>query len=183
MIPVQIPGIFFIFLFLILPVLCLIGTISLPLVVVLQSRTAKGRERMARHKRKLLVGGLFVALIDLVYGYVLYDSYKTYLEIKEEGINREKRARFTLPHATWHGELLIPAGTQIVRYDAFDNGEPDRPQKLTGLISARFPEPILIADAWAIAIQHTGGELELARDQTIQGRTCKKGGLQNTKSP
>ncbi|MDO6386999.1 hypothetical protein [Uliginosibacterium sp. 31-12] len=175
MIFAPVPGLFFIFLALVLPGLCLIGTLGLILIFVLKRRTEAGRESLARHKGRLIAGAVLVALLDCFYAFVLIDGYRTYIEIKEQALNREKRAHFTLSQPVQHCELLMPTGTQITRYDAFDNGEPERPQKLTGLISARFPEPVLIGGAWAIALQSVQGELELARDQVIQGQACKTG--------
>jgi hypothetical protein len=78
---------------------------------------------------------------------------------------RESRQRFVLPEDFRYGEQLFPKGTLINRYDAFDNGERQRPLGLRGLSAARFTQPVQIAGAWVSAIGN--GELELARDQRL----------------
>jgi len=78
---------------------------------------------------------------------------------------RESRQRFVLPEDFRYGEQLFPKGTLINRYDAFDNGERQRPLGLRGLSAARFAQPVQIAGAWVNAIgNHT---VELARDQRL----------------
>jgi hypothetical protein len=65
---------------------------------------------------------------------------------------RESRQRFVLPEDFRYGEQLFPKGTLINRYDAFDNGERQRPLGLRGLSAARFTQPVQIAGAWVSAI-------------------------------
>lgn len=78
---------------------------------------------------------------------------------------QESRRHFVLPHDFQYGELLIPQGSLIDRYDAFDNGEPQRPLRLGRLDAVRFAHPVQVAGAWATAMD--GHTLELDRDQRI----------------
>lgn len=78
---------------------------------------------------------------------------------------RESRQRFVLPEDFRYGEQLFPQGTLINRYDAFDNGERQRPLGLRGLNAARFVQPVRIAGAWVSAIDSQ--TVELARDQRL----------------
>lgn len=78
---------------------------------------------------------------------------------------QESRRHFLLPHDFQYGELLIPQGSLIDRYDAFDNGEPQRPLRLGRLDAVRFAHPVQVAGAWATAMD--GDTLELDRDQRI----------------
>lgn len=86
--------------------------------------------------------------------------------VEQENEYRQSRQKFILPQDFQYGEQLFPKGTLINRYDAHDNGEPQRPLGLRGLSAARFPAPVQIAGVWVSAID-TSGELELSRDQRV----------------
>ncbi len=86
---------------------------------------------------------------------------------QDGAVVRASRERFVLPQDFQYGELLIPAGSLINRNDPFDKGAPGRPLALHGLEAVRFVEPVLIAGAWASALQTTPARLELAQDQTL----------------
>lgn len=80
---------------------------------------------------------------------------------------RQSREQFVLPEDFQYGELLIPRGSLINKYDAFDNGEPRRPLGLRGLRAVRFAHPVQVAGVWATAMEAYPAKLELARDQRI----------------
>jgi hypothetical protein len=80
---------------------------------------------------------------------------------------RQSREQFVLPQDFQYGELVIPQGSLINKYDAFDNGEPQRPLGLRGLQSVRFPHAVQVAGVWATAMETSPARLELARDQKI----------------
>lgn len=80
---------------------------------------------------------------------------------------RQSREKFVLTQNFQYGELLIPQGSLINRYDGFDNGEPQRPLALRGLESVRFPHPVQVAGVWATAMETRHPRLELAHDQQI----------------
>lgn len=86
-------------------------------------------------------------------------------EIEREVHYKESRRHFVLPQDFHYGELLIPKGSLIDRYDPFDNGEPHMPVALRGLQAVRFPHPVQVAGVWATAME--GDRLELAHDQHI----------------
>lgn len=73
-----------------------------------------------------------------------------------------------LPQDLQYGELLIPQGSLIDRYDPFDHGEPQRPLSLRGLRAVRFPHPVQVAGTWATAMEINPTRLELAHDQQIR---------------
>ena len=98
----------------------------------------------------------------------LFLLYKTHEFDREFALithYRQSRQQFVLPQDFQYGELLIPKGSLINRYDAFDNGEPQRPLRMNRLDAVRFAHPVQIAGVWAIAMD--GHELELDRDQRI----------------
>lgn len=80
---------------------------------------------------------------------------------------KESRSHFILAHDSQYGELLIPKGSLIDRYDSFDNGNPNEPFSLRGLKAVRFPYPVKVAGLWVIAMKTYPGELELAKEQKI----------------
>ncbi len=96
---------------------------------------------------------------------LLYKSYEFDREFALITYYRQSRQQFVLPQDFQYGELLIPKGSLINRYDAFDNGEPQRPLRMNRLDAVRFAHPVQIAGVWAIAMD--GHELELDRDQRI----------------
>lgn len=113
---------------------------------------------------------LVCALTLAANGWTLFLAYKFWqisVEIEQAAVNREARSRFILPVEFRYGEIVVPAGSRIERYDPYDNGEPDRPLGLSGLRTARFPHPIRIAGVEAIALQAFPPVLELASDQAI----------------
>jgi hypothetical protein len=175
MIPVPVPGLFFLFLLLVLPVLCVVGTFGLIFLIARKRRSEAGRASLRRCRGKLIASVLFVVLLDGVQALVVFEGVKDWLDIRQRAVNREKREHFMLTEPVMYGDLLLPRGSWVTRRDPFDEGEPDRPRNLTGLISARFPEPVRIAGVWAIALHDAYGELELSHDQIIRGQACKKG--------
>jgi hypothetical protein len=119
-------------------------------------------------------------LFDLFSLYILYVNRQIDIEIArqttEHALQRAKkeaRERFTLTEPRQYGELLLPKGTRIRRYDPFDKGEEKRMFYLTGLTYAEFPYPIKIANVWASAIDVSTNRLQLTYDQKISGTMCK----------
>lgn len=80
---------------------------------------------------------------------------------------QEARRRFVLPRDYQYGELLVPKGSIVSRYDPFDNGEPQIPLSLRGLRSVRFAHAVQVGGVWATALDASPMRLELARDQSI----------------
>ncbi len=78
---------------------------------------------------------------------------------------KESRSHFVLSQDAQYGELLIPKGSLISRYDAFDNGEPQLPLSLRGLQAVRFPHPVQVAGMWVTAMEPP--RMELAWDQHV----------------
>lgn len=107
-----------------------------------------------------------LALAGDIWGVVMARKFAQIDErIEQQAHYRHSRQRFVLPQDFLYGEVLMPQGTLINRYDPFDNGERQRPLGLRGLDTARFPHPMQIAGAWVTAIE--GHTLELAHDQRI----------------
>jgi hypothetical protein len=91
---------------------------------------------------------------------------------------KKTRQRFTLTEPHRYGELELPAGTRIVRYDNFDEGEENRAFRLTGLLRAEFPYPIKIANLSVTMIEpetRPYGMLWLSHAQKISGTSCAAG--------
>jgi len=65
--------------------------------------------------------------------YVFYTNHQIDVEIARQHKNKKARQSFTLTESQQYGELLLPEGTRIERYDSFDNGEENRAFRLTGL--------------------------------------------------
>lgn len=80
---------------------------------------------------------------------------------------RDSRQRFVLPEDFQYGELVVPQGSLVNKYDAFDNGEPQRPLGLRGLEMVRFAHPVQVAGVWATALDARSGHIEVAREQRI----------------
>lgn len=109
-----------------------------------------------------------LAMAGNAWGVVLtYQFDQTKKRIALQQHYRDSRKNFVLPEDFQYGELPVPQGSLINKYDAFDNGEPQRPLGLRGLDAVRFPHPVQVAGVWATAMDASSGQLELARDQRI----------------
>ena len=107
-----------------------------------------------------------MALIcDLWAGYLFYMTESVKYEIALKQHYKERRSHFVLSQDAQYGELLIPKGSLISRYDAFDNGEPQVPFSLRGLQAVRFPHPVQVAGMWVTAMEPP--RMELAWDQHV----------------
>lgn len=127
----------------------------------------------AAHKVKLTVFIGAVVIIDLLSLFYAFHVYKTFIEVTSKARAKEALQAFSLKEAYQYGDVLLPEGTKIERYDPYDSdGDVDRAARLTGLILAEFPEPIKIASVWASAIE-TRGLLRLSRNQRISGIFCR----------
>lgn len=80
---------------------------------------------------------------------------------------KQRRRSFLLDRDFQYGELQVPRGTLVNRYDPFDNGEPQRPVELRGLDRLRFPQPVQVAGAWATQLETSATRVTLAGDQRI----------------
>ncbi len=111
-------------------------------------------------------------MLDLWSGYVFYQSVRITQDVEARQRIKATRENFLLDRDFQYGELRLPRGSQIHRYDPFDDGTPDLPLALRGLRAARFPQPIEVARVWGQAMQVTGvvNRVELARDQVIGPR-------------
>ena len=106
-----------------------------------------------------------MALIcDLWAGYLFYMTESVKYEIALKQHYKERRSHFVLSQDAQYGELLIPKGSLISRYDAFDNGEPQVPlvygdyRRYVFLILYRLQE-------WVTAMEPP--RMELAWDQHV----------------
>ncbi|RGE42409.1 hypothetical protein DZC30_16685 [Comamonas testosteroni] len=107
-----------------------------------------------------------IAVLGDIWGLFLYMKIRQFhQESTLQSHYRQSRQQFVLPQDFQYGELLIPKGSLINRYDAFDNGEPQRPLRMNRLDAVRFAHPVQVAGVWASAM--SGGVLELDRDQRI----------------
>ena len=97
--------------------------------------------------------------------FLLYKTYEFDRKFTLQTHYRQSREQFVLPQDFQYGELLIPKGSLINSYNAFDNGEPQRPLRMNRLDAVRFAHPVQVAGVWASAME--GDELELDRDQRI----------------
>ena len=112
---------------------------------------------------------LGVAALCLVWtGWVAYTMARFQSDAELAAHYRASRRHFVLPQDFQYGELRIPRGSLIDRYDPFDNGEPQRPLGLAGLRAVRFAQPVQVAGVWATAMQVYPARLELAQDQAIR---------------
>lgn len=126
------------------------------------------------HKIKLTIFIVLIVMLDLFSLYLIYDMRISYIEALHTVEVKKSREEFTLVEARQYGDLLLPKGTRIERYDPYDMGEGDREFRLTGLRYAEFPYPVKIASVWVSAIE-IRGLLLLAQDQEISGVACKAG--------
>jgi hypothetical protein len=120
----------------------------------------------------------FLAVADLWTGLLFYQFHSVARDVDEKHANRVARENFILDRDFQYGELAIPAGSQINRYDPFDNGEKDAPLGLRGLRAVRFPHPVRVAGVSTEAMDvSANAKLVLAEDQTIGPLfvTCKRG--------
>lgn len=75
-----------------------------------------------------------LALAGDIWGLVLAHQFAQVSErIEQRAHYRDSRQRFVLPQNFQYGKVLMPQGTLINHYDAFDNGERQRPLGLRGL--------------------------------------------------
>ncbi|WP_370679089.1 hypothetical protein [Comamonas sp. GB3 AK4-5] len=100
-------------------------------------------------------------------GVLLWKMQQISHQVELRAHYRQSRQQFVLPQDFQYGELVIPQGSLVNRYDPFDNGEPQRPLGLRGLRTVRFPHPVQVAGVWATAMETGPTRLELARDQSI----------------
>ena len=130
---------------------------------------AGSRGRLLSHKARawLWAFGALTLALDLWTGILIYDAIGISHEVHQQTLNRAARQDFVLERDFQYGELWIPAGSQIQRYDPFDNGEKDLPLALRGLRAVHFPHPVQVAGVSAIAMEVSSTRLELATDQTI----------------
>lgn len=156
--------------------LIILPALSIPLTIVLAgvllvrwSRVGRGAatkplSRKARGWCRGLV--VFTILLDLWSAFLFYHAARIDRETRDRLSVKATRENFILDRDFLYGELLVPNGSQIHRYDPFDNGEPDLPLRLRGLRAVRFPQPVEVARVWARAME-VNGKIELARDQVI----------------
>ncbi|HED34594.1 MAG TPA: hypothetical protein ENJ08_10330 [Gammaproteobacteria bacterium] len=128
---------------------------------------------LAAHEVKLTVFIVAVLIMDLLSLFYAYIIYKIFAETSRNLKNKKALEAFVLKEEYQYGDVLLPAGTKITRYDPYDStGDKERASRLTGLISAEFPSPIKVASVWASAIE-TDGLLRLSRNQRISGVFCR----------
>ncbi|WP_052321588.1 hypothetical protein [Ralstonia sp. A12] len=152
----------------ILPLVGVLGTILMIGFVIF--RPEKKRPPLSRKARtwvRVLVAVL--AMLDLWAGYLYYESVGISREIAAKDANRTARENFVLDRDFQYGDLVIPARSQITRYDPFDNGEKDLPLALRGLRTVRFPHPVRVAgvNTEAMDVSTLTMKLVLSEDQTI----------------
>ncbi|WP_167313326.1 hypothetical protein [Ralstonia insidiosa] len=186
----------------IVPLVGVLGTI--PMVGIVMARAYKKRPPLSRKARRWMWAlAVFLAVADLWSGYLFYVSARIDREINEEQVNKAAREDFTLDRDFQYGELVIPAGSRIHRYDVFDNGKKDMPLSLRGLRAVRFPHPVRVAgvDVESMDVSTLDMALVLAKDQAIGPRfdydtkgklthegqpesvTCKRGQVAHFSAP
>jgi len=164
MIPVQTFSVFALFLLFIAPLIGVVLTLGL-LVKALLFWRKKSQKPVRFFSQKTLFITLVALICDLWAGYLFYMSASVEYEIALKEHYKERRSHFVLSQDAQYGELLIPKGSLISRYDAFDNGEPQVPFSLRGLQAVRFPHPVQVAGMWVTAMEPP--RMELAWDQQI----------------
>ena len=171
MIPIGVPSLFFVILVYLLPVLAgflLAGTIVFYLYRRLRLALNPDTPALtAAVRRRLRIFLAITAALNIWAGYVYYTGYTIYLSVMTQQANKEKRRHFVLQQDYQYGELNVPKGSVIDRYDAFDNGEDTLPVSLRGLRTVSFPHPVTVAGAKARALDATSGIVELAEAQTL----------------
>lgn len=164
MIPVQTFSVFAIFLLFIAPLIGVVLTLGL-LVKALFFWRNKAQKPVRFSSQKTLFITLVALICDLWAGYLFYMAASVEYEFALKQHYKERRSHFVLSQDAQYGELLIPKGSLISRYDAFDNGEPQVPFSLRGLEAVRFPHPIRVAGMWVTAMEPP--RMELAWDQHV----------------
>lgn len=164
MIPIQPFSFFAIFLLFIVPLIGVVLTLGL-LVKVLFFWRKKAQKSVMFFSQKTLFILLLALICDLWAGYLFYMMASVKYEFALEQHYKESRRHFVLSQDAQYGELLIPKGSLISRYDAFDNGEPQLLLSLRGLQAVRFPHPVKVAGMWVTAMEPP--RMELAWDQQI----------------
>ena len=151
----------------IVPLIGVFGTF--PMVCVVAARAYAKQPPLSRKARRWMWGlGIFLAVADLWTGLLFYHFHSISRDIEEKQANRVARENFILDRDFQYGELIVPAGSQINRYDPFDNGEKDMPLALRGLRAVRFPHPVRVAGVTADAMDVSGeAKLVLSEDQRI----------------
>lgn len=157
--------------FLLVALIAIFGPFVLLLIVMLNLKNIK----VVFFRRKVFYSLLFglVFLSDLLFMSMIYSFQKIDAEMGVAYDNKSAREKFTLEIDRPYGELVLPKGTYIDRYDPFDRGEEKRDFRLTGLQYAKFPYPIKIAGLWSSSYRSRGW-LQLSKDQVILGEVCEK---------
>ncbi|MFP3889887.1 hypothetical protein [uncultured Ralstonia sp.] len=156
--------------FLVLVILPLVGVLgTIPMVGIVIARSCKKHPPLSRKARTWMWAlAAFLAVADLWTGLLFYQFHSVARDVDEKHANRVARENFILDRDFQYGELAIPAGSQINRYDPFDNGEKDAPLGLRGLRAVRFPHPVRVAGVSTEAMDvSANAKLVLAEDQTI----------------
>ena len=155
------------FVLVIVPFIGVLGTILM--VCIVAARAYTKQPPLSRKARRWMWGlGMFLAVADLWTGLLFYQFHSISRDVEAKQANRAARENFVLDRDFQYGELVIPAGTQINRYDPFDNGEKDMPLALRGLRAVRFPHPVRVAGVTADAMDVSGeAKLVLSEDQRI----------------
>lgn len=171
MIPIAPISIGFLVLFVLVPIIGLVLSVViitvLLLAIVKQLKTDQPAVKSLLLGRKFIILSVFVVLCDAWFGYMLYLEYQIRSEIEERDYYRSLRKNFILTQDFQYGDLVLPAGSLVNRYDPHDTGKPERKLEMRGLNSVRFPQPILVAGVWANALEAFPGRIELAKDQNI----------------
>lgn len=149
-----------------LPLLGVVVTVAL-LVYAAYVRWVDVPQKVLLSRRALIVLCVVALLCDAWLALRLYLPQRARQAWQDTAAVRASRERFTLPQDFQYGELVIPAGSRIVRKDPFDQGEPDRPLALHGLEAVRFAQPVQVAGVWASAVQLHPLRVELAQDQRL----------------
>ncbi len=113
---------------------------------------------------------LWSVLVLLLCGWTVFLAAKLQQVTDEIALNdwyKQRRRSFVLERDFQFGELHVPRGTLVNRYDPFDNGEPLRPVELRGLERLQFPQPVQVAGVWATQLETSATRVTLAHDQRI----------------
>lgn len=156
--------------FVILVIAPLVGVFgTIPMVGIVVARWYAKRPPLSRKARRWMWAlAVFLVGADLWTGLLYYHFRSIDRDIEEKQANRVARENFILDRDFQYGELVIPAGSQINRYDPFDNGEKDLPLALRGLRAVRFPHPVRVAGVNTVTMDvSANAKLVLAEDQAI----------------
>ncbi|MGM3275415.1 hypothetical protein [Ralstonia sp. 24A2] len=156
--------------FLVLVIVPFVGVFgTIPMVGIIVARSCTKRPPLSRKARRWMWAlAIFLVAADLWTGLLYYHFRSIDRDIEEKQANRITRENFILDRDFQYGELVIPAGSQINRYDPFDNGEKDLPLALRGLRAVRFPHSVRVAGVNTEAMDISGNaKLVLAEDQAI----------------